>query len=164
MVHRPHRSLLDRIVTLGSWFLAGAIFLIYRRCLRRQAVVGVLAGAFVAAAVLPLPIRVAEGFDWRWLPGLACPDGLPVGLIYVLHHLTSGELMLVACLLAGETVTSPLTGRGQLVFAVAVGVLAVFLRMHGVANCAGYWALLAMNTLVPLIDRATRVRIGIESR
>ncbi len=27
MVHRPHRSLLDKVVTLGSWFLAGAIFL-----------------------------------------------------------------------------------------------------------------------------------------
>ena len=27
MVHRPHRTLLDKTVTLGSWVLAGAIFL-----------------------------------------------------------------------------------------------------------------------------------------
>ena len=27
MVHRPHRTLLDKIVTLGSWVVAGAIFL-----------------------------------------------------------------------------------------------------------------------------------------
>jgi len=139
--------------------LVGAVCLIYRRSLRWQAVVGVLWGAVAAAVVFPLAVRTGDAFAWRWWAGLSCPDGLPVGLVYVLHHLTSGELMLVACLLAGETVTNPLTGRGQLAFGLAVGVLAVFLRMYGVASCAGYWALLAMNTVVPAFDRCTGVRV-----
>ena len=43
--------------------------------------------------------------------------------------------------------------------ATGLGALAVFLRVYGLVGTAGFWALLAMNTLVPLIDRATKRRV-----
>jgi len=141
--------------------LVSAIYLIYRRHLRWQIVVGVLAAAAAAAAVLPIRVAPQGSADgsWLWLPVLAWPEGLAAGPIYVLYHLTCGDLMLVACLLAGDTVTNPITLRGQIIFALIVGALTVFLRMYAVGVCAGYWALLAMNTLVPLIDRRTQPRV-----
>jgi electron transport complex protein RnfD len=141
--------------------LVAAIYLMYRRHLRWQIVVGVLAAAAAAAAILPVRIPPAGSGDgsWLWLPALAWPEGLPAGPIYVLYHLTCGDLMLVACLLAGETVTTPITPRGQIIFALALGALTVFLRMYALPICAGYWALLAMNTIVPVIDRRTQPRV-----
>jgi len=140
--------------------LVAAIYLIYRHHLRWQIVVGVLAAAAATAAILPIRVAPTGSGDgsWLWLPVLAWPEGLPAGPIYVLYHLTCGDLMLVACLLAGETVTNPITPRGQIIFALALGALTVFLRMYALPVCAGYWALLAMNTIVPLIDRRTQPR------
>jgi electron transport complex protein RnfD len=77
----------------------------------------------------------------------------------VLHHLTAGEMMLVIFLLAGDSVSSPLTARGQRWFGAGVGALAIALRLYGLTWTAGFWALLAMNTLVPLIDRRTKRRV-----
>ncbi|HUW81268.1 MAG TPA: RnfABCDGE type electron transport complex subunit D [Phycisphaerae bacterium] len=141
--------------------MVAAIYLMYRHHLRWQIVVGVLTAAAAAAAVLPIRLAPEGSGDgsWLWLPVLAWPEGLPAGPIYVLYHLTCGDLMLVACLLAGETVTNPITPRGQIIFALALGALTVFLRMYALPVCAGYWALLAMNTVVPLIDRRTQPRV-----
>jgi Na+-translocating ferredoxin:NAD+ oxidoreductase RnfD subunit len=65
----------------------------------------------------------------------------------------------VFLLLTGDSVSSPLTSRGQRWFGVGLGALAIALRNYGLAGTAGYWALLAMNTLVPLIDGRTKRRV-----
>ena len=77
----------------------------------------------------------------------------------MLYQLTTGELMLVILLLAGDSVSSPLTSRGQRRFGLGLGALVIALRNYGLTATAGYWALLIMNTLVPLIDRCTKRRV-----
>lgn len=139
--------------------IAAAILLGWRGHVRGWCILSALAGATLAACVLPIQLPPAQGGRLYWFPGLAWDEGLPVGLAYVLHHLTAGELLLVVLLLAGDSVTSPLTSRGQRWFGLGLGVLAIVLRLQGLADTAGYWALLAMNTLVPLIDRRTKRRV-----
>ena len=133
-----------------------AIYLAYRGYARGVVVVAVMAGAALAAAVLPIR---AEDTGWTALPILIADQGLPIGLAYVLYHLVSGELMLVACLLAGETVTNPVRPHGQVLYALGLGAMVVALRLYGPMPCSGYWALLAMNTMVPLTDRCCRGRV-----
>lgn len=126
---------------------------------RGQIDLGAVASALMAAlvAAVALPIRV--GGQVFWLPGLALHEGLPVGCAYALYHLTAGELLLVVWLLQGDSVSRPLRSRGRRWFGAGLGVLIIVLRLYGLAATAGYWALLAMNTLVPFIDRATRRRV-----
>lgn len=137
--------------------LVSCLFLAWRGHVRLECVIAAIAAATAAAILLPISSGPDGGLIWA--PGLTVDEGLLVGLVYVLYHLTSGELPLVVLLLAGDTVCSPLTSRGQRWFGVGIGALTILLRMHGMAEMAGYWALLAMNTLVPLIDRYSRRRV-----
>ena len=130
-------------------------FLIYRGYLKWQLPVAVLASAFVAASILP----VETGGDFVWFPVFAAEQGRAVGLAYVLYHMTSGQLMIGAFLLAGDVVSSPMRAQGHVIYGIGVGVLIIFMRMYGVLECECYWAILIMNTMVGTIDRFTSRRI-----
>lgn len=135
--------------------VAAALLLAWRGHVRKRCILAGLATAALTAFVLP----IRQGGGLVWFPGLVIDDSLPVGLAYVLYQLTCGEVLLVVLLLAGDPVTTPLTARGQQWFGAGLGVLAMALRLYGLAGLAGYWALLAMNTLVPTLDRWTRRRV-----
>jgi Na+-translocating ferredoxin:NAD+ oxidoreductase RnfD subunit len=128
--------------------IAAGMLLIWRGYLRWALVLAALAGATAAAAVLPAG-------EAGWLPIRYTAEGQPVGLIWVSVQVLLGST-LFAVLLGGETVTSPRTNRGQAVYGFGVGALTVALRWWPVALLSGCWAVLAMNTLVPLIDRFDR--------
>lgn len=130
-------------------------FLIYRGYLRWQLPVAVLVSAFVAASILP----IESGGEYIWFPVFAIEGGRAVGLAYVLYHLTAGQLMLGAFLLAGDVVSSPMRAHGQVVYGIGIGVLTIFMRLYGVVECECYWAILIMNVLVGTIDRFTSRRI-----
>jgi len=140
--------------TCAVVLIVGGLYLIYRGYVRWFQPVSVILAAAVAAAILP--IRTGPEASFEWLPGLETDGSLPVGVIYVLHHLTSGGLMLGAFLIATDMVSSPRTGRGQVIFCAGIGVLTIVLRLYGPIPGSCYWAILIMNTLGGLIDRSTR--------
>jgi electron transport complex protein RnfD len=144
----------------GLAVILGGLLLLWRGLARWSLpVAGVLAVA-ILAAILPVTLQPAKGpQQWHWLPGISVYEGLPVGLVYVLYHLTAGELLFVLMLLAADPTSSPLTTRGHALFGALIGGLAVGLRILTGVPAAGYWALLIANTLVPLLDRATRRRV-----
>lgn len=85
-----------------------------------------------------------------------------VGILYVftgnerflpLPHLLSGGLLLGAIFMATDYTTSPMTIKGQLIFAVGCGVLTVVIRAFSAYPEGVSFAILIMNALVPLIDR-----------
>lgn len=141
--------------TCSLCLVVAGLYLIYRGFLRWQLPVAMLASAALAAAILPVEVWGTDG-DYRWLPAIAAEQGRAVGVAYVLFHLTSGQLLLGAFLLAGDMIATPMRTRGQLVFAIGVGVLTVFMRLYGPLECACYWSILIMNFLVPAIDRRLR--------
>jgi len=132
---------------------AVGLILVWRGYLRWGLPVAVLVGAASAAAILPVGGTTAMS---GWLPIRHFFDGIPVGLMWVGYHVFAGPTLFAAVVLAGETVTSPVTGRAQTVYGFGVGVLTVALRWWPVALTSAYWAVLAMNTLTPAIDAADR--------
>ena len=128
------------------------LYLVYRGYLRWQLPTVMLASAAIAASILPVELHG----DYRWFPVLEVEQNRAVGLAYVLYHLTAGQLMLGAFLLAGDVTASPMRIQGQLVFAVGIGVLTIFMRLYGVLSGECYWSILIMNALVGTIDRWMR--------
>lgn len=128
------------------------LYLIYRGYLRWQLPTVMLASAAIAASILPVELHG----DYRWFPVLEVEQHRAVGLAYVLYHLTAGQLMLGAFLLAGDVTASPMRIQGQLVFAVGIGVLTIFMRLYGVLSGECYWSILIMNALVGTIDRGMK--------
>jgi electron transport complex protein RnfD len=70
-----------------------------------------------------------------------------------LFHLLSGGLVLGAFYMLTDMVTSPITRRGQVVFAVGAGVLVFLIRRFGGYPEGVCYSILLMNCATPLLDR-----------
>lgn len=79
-------------------------------------------------------------------------------------HLLSGAAVLGAFFIATDYVTSPVSRSGQLLFGAGIGVLTWVIRALGGYPEGLAFAVVLMNALVPLIDRAMRPRVFGRSR
>jgi electron transport complex protein RnfD len=67
-------------------------------------------------------------------------------------EILSGGLMLGAIFMATDYVTSPMTGKGQLIYGVCIGLLTVVIRNWGSYPEGMSFAILIMNAFTPLIN------------
>ncbi len=75
-----------------------------------------------------------------------------------LFHLLAGGLVLGAFFMATDYVTSPLNGRGKLIFGIGAGIITCLIRFWGGPPEGVTYAILLMNAVAPLIDRHIRPR------
>ena len=68
-------------------------------------------------------------------------------------HMLTGGMLLGAIFMATDMVTSPMTKGGQLVFGFGVGLLTILIRMWGAYPEGVSFAILLMNSTVPLINK-----------
>ena len=73
-----------------------------------------------------------------------------------LEQLCAGGLMLGAWFMATDYVTSPITGRGQLVFGTLLGILTWLFRLIGTSVEGVSYSIIFCNLLVPMIEHYTR--------
>jgi electron transport complex protein RnfD len=119
--------------------ILGGLYLLYRRCISWHIPVAYVGTVAIIAAIL----RVAQ----------------PEANMPVLFHLLGGGLMLGAIFMATDMVTSPLTKPGMLIFGAGCGVLTMVIRRWGGYPEGVSFAILLMNSITPLINRATRPRV-----
>ncbi len=74
-------------------------------------------------------------------------------------HLLSGGLMLGAVFMATDYVTSPMSQKGKVIFAVGCGLLTVIIRLYSAYPEGVSFAILIMNAFVPLIDKYCYPRV-----
>ncbi|NLH47320.1 MAG: RnfABCDGE type electron transport complex subunit D [Myxococcales bacterium] len=116
--------------------LLGAAFLLYKGYISWQTPVSFIGTVAVMGQI----------FHWYK------PELYPNALFHVL----AGGLMLGALFMATDMVTSPLTGRGQLIFGMGCGIFTVVIRLFGGYPEGVSFAILLMNAVVPIIDRYTK--------
>jgi electron transport complex protein RnfD len=77
-----------------------------------------------------------------------------VNPVYAMPHivLMSGGLILGACFMATDYVTSPMTAKGQLIYGVCIGLLTIIIRYWGAYPEGMSFAILIMNAFTPLIN------------
>jgi electron transport complex protein RnfD len=68
----------------------------------------------------------------------------------------TGGVMIGACFMATDYVTSPITAKGKLVFGFGCGLLCMLIRQFGSYPEGCSFAILIMNAVVPLINRWTQ--------
>jgi electron transport complex protein RnfD len=88
--------------------------------------------------------------------GLRLGNGLFTG--DVLFHLLSGGLMLGALFMATDMATTPLTGKGNIIFGLGCGFLTFLIRIYGSLPEAVSLSIIVMNIFVPVIDRYTKIK------
>lgn len=77
----------------------------------------------------------------------------------VIYHLLSGGLMLGAIFMATDYSSSPVTPRGQIIYALGCGILTAVIRLWGGYPEGVSYSVLLMNVAAPLIDKYTRPRV-----
>ena len=82
--------------------------------------------------------------------------GRPAGPLY---EVMAGGLFLGAIFMATDYTTSPMTKRGQVIFAFGCGLLTSLIRVFGGYPEGVSYSILIMNLTVPLIDKFTKPRI-----
>jgi Na+-translocating ferredoxin:NAD+ oxidoreductase subunit D len=87
----------------------------------------------------------------------------PVSFADPLFHLLTGGLLLGAIYMATDYVTSPMTKKGMVIYAVFIGIITVLIRLFGAYPEGVQFAILIMNAFVPLLNKYIKpLRFGKE--
>ena len=111
--------------------LLGLAFMLCRKIVTWHIPVSILTTVFVLSGLMHL-----------YNPAYASPCTM----------LVTGGLMLGACFMATDYVTSPMTAKGQIIYGVAIGFLTVVIRLFGAYPEGMSFAILIMNAFTPLIN------------
>jgi H+/Na+-translocating ferredoxin:NAD+ oxidoreductase subunit D len=76
-----------------------------------------------------------------------------------IYHVLAGGLILGAFYMATDYSSSPVTPRGQIIYALGCGVLTSVIRLWGGYPEGVSYSILLMNVAAPLIDKYTRPRV-----
>lgn len=127
--------------------------------------IGHVGGSLGETSALALLIGAAyliyKGYiNWRIPAGIL---GSVVGFTFLfgadpVFHLFAGGLIIGAFYMATDMVTSPITKTGRWIFGIGIGLLVVIIRLWGGYPEGVMYAILLMNTAVPIIDRYTKPR------
>jgi electron transport complex protein RnfD len=99
-------------------------------------------------------VYIATVAAFTWVAG---PQGLFTGDAF--YHILGGGLMIGAFYMATDYVTSPMSGTGEIVFALGCGILTSVIRLWGGYAEGVSYSILLMNLAVPLLDRAFRPKV-----
>ena len=77
---------------------------------------------------------------------------------FTLFHLLSGGVVLGAVFMATDYVTSPMTTKGMVIYGIGIGVLTMVIRLWGSYPEGMSFAILLMNSVVPLINKYVKPR------
>lgn len=110
----------------------GGLYMLWKKVITWQIPVSII-----------LTIAVISGIFWMIDP-----------VIYVnpIYHILTGGLMLGAIFMATDMVTSPMTGKGQIIFGIGIGLITISIRMFGAYPEGISFAILIMNAFVPLLN------------
>jgi electron transport complex protein RnfD len=113
--------------------LIGAGFLLWKRIITWHIPVSFIATVFIIAGIFHL----------------VNPE------VYVnpMIHLLAGGLILGACFMATDMVTSPTSPWGMIVFGCGCGLLTIIIRLFGAYPEGVSFSILLMNAVVPLINK-----------
>ena len=82
---------------------------------------------------------------------------------FPLFHVLAGGAMLGSIFMATDYATSPMTVKGQVIFAVGIGVITMLIRLWGAYPEGMSFAILIMNACVPLINKYVKpTRFGVK--
>lgn len=115
--------------------LLGAAYLVYKRVIK-----------------LHIPLAyIGTIFVITWLFG-------GKGIYLSFYSLFLGGIMLGAFFMATDYTSSPMTTKGQIIFAVGAGIIAAVIRLFGGYPEGVSYSILIMNLAVPLIDRTIKIK------
>ena len=113
--------------------LAGFVYLLVRKVIRPHITLSI----WVTVALVSLVFWLAD----------------PSRFTDPVFNLLSGGMILGSCFMSTDYVTSPMTDKGGIIFGIGIGFLTMMIRYFGAYPEGMSFAILIMNSTVPLINR-----------
>lgn len=112
--------------------LLGGVYMIWKKVITWQIPVSIIA-----------TVAVFSGIFWMIDPEM---------YVNPVYHILTGGLMLGAVFMATDMVTSPMTGKAQIIYGIGIGVITISIRMFGAYPEGISFAILIMNAVTPLLN------------
>jgi len=119
--------------------LAGGVYLLFRKVITWQIPVSIL-----------VTIALYAGIFWFISPEKYMDP---------LFHLLAGGAILGAVFMATDMVTSPMTGKAQLIYGAGIGIITMTIRLFGAYPEGISFAILIMNAFTPLLNSVIKPQI-----
>lgn len=116
--------------------IIGGLYMLVRKVITWHTPVSVLGSMFIMAGIF-------------WLIN-------PETYIEPTYHLLTGGAMLGAIFMATDMVSSPMTGKGQIIYGIGIGVITMSIRLFGAYPEGISFAILIMNAFTPLINNTVK--------
>jgi Na+-translocating ferredoxin:NAD+ oxidoreductase subunit D len=116
--------------------IIGGLYMLVRKVITWHTPVSVLGSMFIMAGIF-------------WLVS-------PETYIEPTYHLLTGGAMLGAIFMATDMVSSPMTGKGQIIYGIGIGVITMSIRLFGAYPEGISFAILIMNAFTPLINNTVK--------
>ena len=126
-------------------------------CIGEVSAVALLLGGVYLLAKKAINWRIPAIYIGTVFVGVFLLGGF--SLLGSLAHILAGGLFIGAFFMATDYTTSPITKRGQLIFALGCGILTVVIRLYGGYPEGVSYSILLMNIAAPLIERYTRPKV-----
>lgn len=78
---------------------------------------------------------------------------------FVIYELLAGGLMLGAFFMLTDYTTSPMTKKGQIIYAVLAGLITTVIRLYGGYPEGVSYSILLVNIMTPIIDKYTKTKV-----
>ncbi len=115
--------------------------------------IALLAGGLFLWAAGGITLEIPLSCILSFTAFMALFGGQGFDLFFLLAHICGGGVLMGAFFMATDPVTSPVTGRGQIVYGSIMGILAGLFRVFGSSADSFSYAIILSNMLVPFIDK-----------
>lgn len=122
--------------TSAILILLGGVYLMYKGIIKYTIPVFYIATVFILTFVL-------GGFN----------------LNFALYELFAGGLMLGGFFMLTDYTTSPMTNKGQIIYAILAGLITTVIRLYGGYPEGVSYSILLVNVMTPLIDKFVKKRV-----
>jgi Na+-translocating ferredoxin:NAD+ oxidoreductase subunit D len=125
--------------------ILGGLYLLFRKIITWHIPVTMLGTVFIFSFMVAL-FSPSSSFSFSGANQIAS------AFHFSLIHLLSGGLLLGAFFMATDYVTSPMTRRGQLIYAFGIGLITCLIRFYGSYPEGVSFGIFIMNAVTPLIN------------
>jgi Na+-translocating ferredoxin:NAD+ oxidoreductase RnfD subunit len=138
--------------------IVGGLFLLYRGLIDYRVPMIATVTAFAAFLVLPVPARIAEHPQYRWLAMREGDVGWPTAVTFANYELMAAPLFFAVFFLATSTNLCPISRRARMLYALILGITSAGFQLYVSVSLGPYLGVLAAGIIAPELDKWFRPR------
>jgi len=138
--------------------IVGGLFMLYRGLIDYRIPLLIFVFAYLAMAILPIPVIITDEPHYRWLAMRVPEVSWQTALTFVHYELLAGPMVFMSFFIATSPSVRPVSKSARAVYAALIGILTALFQLYASVSYGPYLALLIASLLTPTFDKLLRPR------